>query len=233
MKKLVGVSTELVTAYNKPYIGINTEYVRLIERSGGHPVMIPILEDLDLIDRIVKSLDAVVLAGGADIHPIIYGEDPNPNLGDVCLDRDETELAIITAAIKYGKPILGICRGLQLLNCHFGGTLYQDIFSQVPDVIGHMSPSTNFDFTHSINLDEDGFLYEIMGKDRMLVNSTHHQAIKKLGEGFKVVAKASDGIIEAIENRDKKIFAVQFHPEKMQEKNRTILDILSYVLNFE
>lgn len=233
MKKLVGISTENIKLNGKPYIGMNTDYVRFVERAGGHPVMIPIVEDLELIDRIVKFLDVIVLAGGEDIHPILYGEDPSPKLSDVCLERDETELAIISAALRHRKPIFGICRGMQLLNCHFGGSLYQDIFTEIPNVIGHMAPSTNYDFTHSIELEKEGFLYEIFNTDKLLVNSTHHQAIKNLGNGFNVAAVSKDGVIEAIENRDKKLFAVQFHPEKMQEKNRTILKILSYVLNFE
>ena len=173
-------------------------YVSAIEACGGE-VTLKYLPDLEL------DYDGLVLCGGNDILPAYYGQETN-GAHSFDLERDKTELALTRAFIDTGKPILGVCRGLQLLNVALGGTLIQDL----ENADFHRSTDEG-DRVHIINA--DGFLKDIYGV-RFSVNSAHHQAIDTLGKGL-VTAAVCDGVIEAVEHKEKPFIAVQFHPERM------------------
>ena len=231
-KKLIATGSKVVKVPNMPdHVGDIVSYYNFIQLAGGIPVTIPITIDKDDIKTIIDMVDGVVLTGGSDIHPFLYEEDPHPKLGTVDIDRDEREIAILMAALEKEIPVLGICRGMQLINVALGGTLYQDIESQMDNPIGHDLRSTVPDFHHQIDVVKDSYLYEAMGSEKLGVNSIHHQAIKELAPGLKISATSSDGIIEAFEDRDRKIYGTQFHPEEHIDKNPEFLNIIKYALD--
>lgn len=159
--------------------------------------------------------DGLILSGGSDIHPSYYNEEIN-NAVNIDELRDEAEFKLIKAFVEKKKPILGICRGYQALNVAFGGSLYQHI----SNANEHSSFVSGVDLVHDITVAEDSYLYNLYGK-KFSVNSAHHQAIKKLGEGFRVIATAHDGVtIEAIEHNKLPIIGVQWHPERMCFDNK-------------
>ncbi len=231
MRKLIGVTSEYRHYTNKKSLEVNNTYIRAVERAGGFPIIIPILEDKENIDIYLDLIDGLVLTGGADILPSLFGEDPMKETTSICLDRDMMELKLVEKAIERNIPILGVCRGLQVINVALGGNLYQDIPKQVAGAHGHVSIESVFTGYHDIKIEKDSFLYEIFNKDKLLVNSLHHQAVKDLGEGLKVSAKSNDGIIEAIEGLDKPIYCVQFHPEALAEKKEEFLNIFKFFIN--
>lgn len=231
MKKRVGISSKTIEVYDLPlHEGCMAFYPNVIERAGGIPFIIPFIGDLNTTDAIVENIDVLLLTGGCDIHPSNYGEEPNPKLENPCLDRDKIEIALIEAAVKKGIPIFGICRGMQLLNVYFGGSLYQDVFSQTKNPIGHLNTSAD-DFIHSIELVPGKFLEKIYDDEKLLVNSIHHQGIKKLADVFEEAAVAPDGIVEAIQCEEKNIYGVQFHPEQLAVKEEKFLEIFKFILN--
>lgn len=232
MRKIVGISSKNFEVPELPkHDGAISYYPRSVENAGGLPFLIPFIQDLDLVDEYIEKLDVLVITGGCDIHPFFYGEEPLPQLTDTCLARDEIEIALMKSALKKGIPVLGVCRGMQLMNVMLGGTLYQDIFTQVEGVLGHVALKTADDFIHSVDLVEGKFLDEIFETDKIYVNSIHHQGIKDLAEDFEVAGTAPDGIIEAIECRDKKLYGVQFHPEQISVTNNMFLEIFDYIMN--
>lgn len=177
-----------------------------------------------------------MLAGGQDVTPFLYGEEPHPKLGPTSIERDSFEMALVKEAIKQNKPIFTVCRGTQLLNVTLGGTLYQDL-SQYPDweVKHDMFPTVPDFGLHSITVKSDSTIAGLFGQ-RAQVNSYHHQAIKELAESLVPIAWSSDGIIEAVESREKntKILGVQWHPEltrKTTLKNKIYLITLFKNLN--
>ena len=204
---------------------VNMTYVNSVRMAGGVPLVIPVTGDDAQIEVILSAIDGLVMTGGEDFDPLKwFGEEPVRGLGEVVPARDEFDVKLVRAAVAKGIPVLGICRGEQLLAVAFGGSLWQDIPSQVPSsyVKHRQSPTTGTVGTHSIAIEKGSLLAKILGKEKAVVNTFHHQAIKDVPQGFKVVARAADGIIEAVERTGKlsnypdggaMILGVQFHPE--------------------
>jgi Predicted glutamine amidotransferases len=202
-------------------------FVDVIQDLGHIPLIIPIDKPEKARDYI-KLVDKVLLTGGEDVSPQLYGEEPHNYLGKTSLERDFFELAVIEAAIEENKPILGVCRGLQILNVKFGGSLYQDL--RLSDsTLKHMQVPTKQEFPiHSISVDQTSPL-NFLG-EKYFVNSFHHQAIKKLANNFKPIAKASDDIIEAVIDQEKRILGIQWHPEVTWKNNSQDKKIFEYFL---
>lgn len=208
-------------------------YIQSVLKAGGTPVIIPGTTDGAVLRNAVANLDGLVLIGGADIDPLWYGEEPRQQLGEVDPIRDQYELKLIKFATDMNVPLLGICRGEQLINVAFGGTLYQDIPSQRPKYIKHNQGDLDYAYaSHSVYVRPDSELGSILGKDTLYVNSLHHQAVKDLAPGFKVTAYAADSVIEAYEAwPDRPIMAVQWHPEGLTAAgDTTMLKIFRHLI---
>lgn len=185
-------------------------YAQVFSEIGALPFLIPV-GPAHLAASYVENVDAIVLAGGQDVHPSAYGQTPQPT-GVYDTRRDAFELAVISAALAMEKPILAICRGSQILNVALGGTLIQDIPTQVPNAISHDQKPQAWDKpTHVIDID-GGLLRKLYGTT-LKTNSFHHQAIAQLAPGLTKTAQTVDGIIEGYEDPRRRLFAVQFHPE--------------------
>lgn len=193
--------------------------VNAVTDAGALPMVLP-LSDSENAELYVSKVDAVILTGGSDVDPLLFGEEPSLKIQNTEPHRDEFELAIIKAARKQNKPILGICRGLQLLNVAFGGTIYQDLSYYDGLEIKHVQPTPYDAKVHSVKFEETSFLSGVFGTENA-VNTLHHQAVKDLAEIFRPVAWAPDGVIEAIESQDEgsKIIGVQWHPEELISKD--------------
>ncbi len=190
-------------------------YYKSIIKAGGIPMVIPPSDDMSIIAGLLDSVDGILLSGGADINPLFMGEEPVNELHNINPYRDRQELLIVKMAANRQIPIFGICRGLQVMNVALGGTIYQDIYSQIDGkLIKHSQDLDRAYASHLVNLEEDSMLSQIINATTLPVNSFHHQAIKDVAQGFKVCAIASDGVIEAIESTEyKSMIGVQWHPE--------------------
>ena len=218
--------SKLPSDRQRPIIGITANitdgnvsllsgYFKSIYEAGGIPIVIPPSDNLTILSNLLDSLDGILLSGGADINPLFLGEDPVRELHNINPYRDRQELMIVKMAADRQIPILGICRGIQVMTAALGGTLYQDIYSQAEGkLIKHSQDLDRAYASHIVNIEEDSTLAGIMGKTVLPVNSFHHQAVKEPAPGFKVCARSNDGIIEAIESTEyKSMLGVQWHPE--------------------
>ena len=187
-------------------------YVEAVARGGNVPLVIP---DNEYAGELLKKIDILLLIGGEDVNPSYYGAEPSPNLGAVNGRRDTFEMKLIQEAIKHRIPIFGICRGEQVLNVAFGGSLYQDLPSEVPNNVGHWKGDKMREPVHTIVIDRDSRLYDVMQTPVLGVNSSHHQAVLKLAPGFRVSARTRDNVVEAIESDKYPAAGVQFHPEML------------------
>lgn len=193
-------------------------YVQAVLDAGGAPVIIPVITDIGALSELVAGLDGLVMSGGGDIHPLYVGEEPIPALQNVDPFRDEFDLILLRMATNRQIPVMGICRGHQVLNVAFGGSVYQDIHSQHDrPLLKHSQDMDRAYPSHTITLEpgENELRSLFGGKDRIAVNSFHHQAVKEIAPGFRAVATAPDGINEAIEAIERNFFGVQWHPEAM------------------
>jgi putative glutamine amidotransferase len=200
--------------------GSRTSYEEAVAVAGGIPVAIPYGLDLTSLRRLFVRLHGILLSGGGDIEPGRYGRAPSALSRGVDVERDALEIQLTRWAVDTGRPILGICRGLQIMNVSFGGTLIQDIASEVPGALPHDQPEKAEDrIVHSVDL-EPGLLRGIQrGRGRLEVNSSHHQAVRNLGEGLRVCGRSPDGLIEAVEVPGHPFAAaVQWHPERLPER---------------
>lgn len=193
---------------------VSEEYINAIEKAQGACVIIPWIFDNDKLERIVKSLDGILLTDGCDVNPRLYKESKHELCKDICEKRDEYEMKIISLAVKHNVSILGIGRGCNLLNVYFKGTLYQDNSLCDSNTINHNPRFVKKKLTHSINVRKDSFLYDIFG-DYGLVNSFHHQSIHRIGRNMRRIALSSDNVVEAIEHKYLPYIGIQFSPEKM------------------
>ena len=200
--------------------GCSIAYVREVERAGGTPLILPVTTDPATVERAIASLDGLLLTGGGDVDPVLLGEDPHPRVRLVDPERDATEVAAIRAAVREGAPILGICRGIQILNVALGGKLIQHIDEGRPGAVCHSQHSVVPGPSHPIDVVAGSLLAGLVGEGRHWVNSHHHQAVGELAPGLVATARASDGIVEAVESSEgKPILGVQFHPERTAEKD--------------
>ena len=213
-KPLIGIVPLLDKEKNSYWMAPG--YMLGIQQAGGVPVMLPYTTDLDEIETFIQHCDGLLLAGGPDINPKVYGENQLKECGILCEERDNSEMLALKIALKHHKAVLGICRGIQLLNVYFGGTLYQDIPTACPSDIQHNQKEKNNIPTHEVILEKDQPLYQLLQQDIISVNSFHHQGVKDLASFLQVMGKASDGIIEAVYAPDYPfVWAVQWHPELM------------------
>ena len=199
---------------------INTSYVRAVIAAGGTPLLIPSDGDDGLAAEYRPLLHGLLVPGGEDVTPALYGEDPLRQVTFMNEEKDRMELALIRGAVDRGMPVFGICRGIQLLNVCFGGTLYQDLPAQYPGVLGHAQDmAIRGQLTHRVTLEPDSLLEKLLGGEPLSVNSYHHQAVRTPAPGFTVTARAADGVIEGVEDPERNLYAVQWHPEDLVESH--------------
>lgn len=209
--KLIAVTPDYLEEKN--LVTIKHEYFDLVRRNGAIPVLLPFIESEEAIDLYIEKFDGFLITGGADLSPRLYGEDKLEACGFPIDRRDSLEYKLIRRLYEKDKPVLGICRGLQIMNVALGGSLYQDLKSQVDSKILHSPKEFIYDLSHLV-INEENSLFSKIFDDNFYVNSMHHQAVKDLACGLKVGQRANDGVIEGIYAPDKKFFAgIQWHLE--------------------
>lgn len=241
MKPIIGICTNyspldelgLMTKLGLPgqeWQLLADDYIKGIERGGGVPVIIPILEQIENIVPLLGCLDGIVFTGGQDIEPRQYGQNAGKNLGTISPERDSQEIALAKKALyEMEIPVLGICRGHQILNVAAGGTLYSDIETQRVEAMNHTCfHAPKHHRAHEAEVLEGTRMKDIFGQEILGINSYHHQAIDRMGEGFKVSMVAGDGIVEAMEYPGERfVVSVQWHPEMMVDRCPEYLKLFS------
>lgn len=211
----IGISDSCGSSKGKSRISRNHDYLESVRKAGHVPVLVPQTTDSNALAQIVARLDALILTGGEDINPRRYRENPIPELGKIAPARDAFDFALMDVALARKLPVLGICRGCQVINVYFGGTLWQDLPSRFParHKLLHRQKINSAKPHHGLEILPGSRLAKSIGATRVRVNSLHHQAVKDVAPGFKATARATDGVIEAIEGEKVPVLGVQFHPE--------------------
>ncbi|MEW6567213.1 MAG: gamma-glutamyl-gamma-aminobutyrate hydrolase family protein [Chloroflexota bacterium] len=219
---LIGLTVGRAARENEDADG-DSPYVAAVNKAAGIPVLVPYGLALEALRTLFDRLDGLVLTGGGDIDPRHYGSQPGPRLAGVDAERDQLELTLARWAVEAKKPILGICRGQQLLNVALGGTLIQDIPSECPQAMEHDAPEQGHPGpSHVVRCTADSLLCRLVGQPKLTTNSYHHQAVARLGRGLTATATTADGIIEGIELRGHPFaLGVQWHPELMPDAAST------------
>jgi putative glutamine amidotransferase len=216
---LIGITTGRETnSFGTDVFAISEAYSQAIAQAGGIPVMIPLVLDGDQIRALIPSLDGILLSGGGDVEPQQYGSASTAKVKYIDPDRDRVELTLVESAIANRIPFLGICRGIQVLNVALGGTLFTDIADLLPNALKHdYFPDWPRDhLAHKVQIQPDSVLERILSADTIQVNSLHHQGIDQLAPDLEVIARAPDGLIEAVVLLDHPFgLAVQWHPENL------------------
>lgn len=215
-QSIIGVTPHYDSDNNRLCIAAN--YLNSVKEAGGVPILLPLETDKSFLIRASEICDGFLFTGGPDITPFRFGEETISQCGEVLPKRDEMEELLFHIAMESGKPIFGICRGIQVLNVFLGGTLYQDIAAQYPSALSlaHSQKSARNVVSHSVAINKDTILYDILHKDYIQVNSFHHQAIKDVAAPLKVAGTSLDSMVEAVYLPGHKFFlAVQWHPEHL------------------
>lgn len=225
MRPIIGITCAWDEEKGRFFLG--GMYVEAVQAGGGIPVLLTPPGDSASLDRLTKAVDGLVLSGGTDVDPVYFGEEPIFGGGEICPERDAFELALAGAALASGIPLIGICRGMQVINIAAGGDIYQDIGSQLGDpLIKHFQQAPRWHPTHEIKVLPGTSLASILGSGPVRVNSYHHQAVRKVAPGFIVSARSGDGVIEAVESPGH-LFAlgVQCHPEALWKRHPLFLNL--------
>lgn len=231
MSIIIGLTGFTKNISNQSFYTVGEPYVKAVKSHGAIPLIIPINSDIESSKIYADMIDGLLIPGGEDVNPLNYNMEPHPAVNLTLNTKDLFEIALIKEMRKLNKPVLGICRGMQIINVAFGGNLIQDIPSQTDSFICHkQAMEIRSEATHTVNIEKSSKLYELLGETAN-VNSYHHQAVGDVAPGFTVSAKAPDGIIEAIESSDKKILAVQWHPECLFERYEEFCSIFKYLID--
>ncbi|HET7460559.1 MAG TPA: gamma-glutamyl-gamma-aminobutyrate hydrolase family protein [Longimicrobium sp.] len=217
MRPLIAVTTTLAPAgsHNLPSVRLNVQYVTAVEEPGGTALLLTPGHDPDSVRHMVEVAHGLVLTGGEDVDPKLYGQEPHPELGSVSPLRDQVEIAALQTALERGIPILAICRGMQLLNVALGGTLYQDLPSQRTDGLIHEQEAPVTHPWHHADVKPGSGLEAIFGTRELFINSFHHQGVDQLAPSLEAAVWAEDGLVEGVEGKDHPwLFGVQWHPER-------------------
>lgn len=235
-KPIIGITGSLIIdeggmfpGYERAYV--NNDYIQSVVRSGGIPYIIPLTYEENVIKEQIKNVDAVIFSGGHDINPLLWGEEPSQKLGAILPKRDNFDITIYNYATKMKKPILGICRGLHVINVASGGTMYQDLSLIDGCYIKHNQGHLPNVPTHTVRIKKGTKLFEIFG-EKVITNSFHHLAIKDVAKGFKIAAVSEDGIVEAIEKVGGEfILGIQWHPEMMSQNYNCMQKIFDLLID--
>jgi len=233
MRPIIGITcTSTASSGSSPRNGIGASYISAIEHAGGTPILLPLVRKNSCIADFLSIIDGLLLPGGVDVDPFLYGEEPKPAMGGIDVGKDQVEMWLINRSLEMDLPILGICRGIQMLNVATGGTLYQDVSMSSSAILQHRQKAPGSHATHTINLREGSRLLDILGQSTFQVNSFHHQAVKEPAPGFMVSAATRDGVIEGIEDTHYSfVVGVQFHPELMWQNNPPITTLFVTFVN--
>ena len=214
-KPIIGLTMRLELETDRFYLG--RDYSEALEALGAIPYHISLIPNKDYLSEIVKNVDGILLPGSdTDVDPLIFGEEPRPNLKKIIPEKENTDLMVLAEAEKLNKNVLGICFGMQVLNVSRGGTLYQDIESDIENCVKHEQGKPLARNSHSIEFEKDSLISRLItNKNDVRVNSHHHQAVGKIGENLKSTAWAKDGVVECLEDtrEDRFVLGVQWHPE--------------------
>lgn len=222
--KLIGITAKFDEKTNLS--GISDNYVKAVRRAGGAALLMPIISTKEEAEALINAIDGLILSGGGDVNPARYGEETLPCCGTIDFNRDQSELLLLDAALRRNIPVLGICRGVQVLNVGLGGTLYQDIATQRENSLFHPAYDDAYEVKHTVSIASGTKLMDAIGQSEIGVNTCHHQAIKEPGKGMIVSARSADGLIEGVETDDGRyILGIQWHPECLQEKHDEALAI--------
>ncbi len=259
MKPLIGITAnystsdkfgtdEKIGAKNQEWELIAEDYIYAIEQAGGIPIILPNLNSIENIEAIAQKLDGILFSGGNDLDPSYFGEEAVEELGKIVVRRDSFEMALLEYTLKRTRlPVLGICRGCQLLNVALGGSLYQDLKYQFEEFKNNSTNSESQTWvqldhvnkdapkhkpTHTAEVTKESRLYGVFKKDEIPVNSFHHQTISRVGEGLQVTMRAEDNTVEAIEFKSNRyVVGIQWHPEMMVRDHPMCADLFVDFVN--
>lgn len=216
-KPVIGLTSNLEVVHDNVSYTLYYSYTEAVIAAGGIPIVLA-LGNEEVIDAWLDMIDGILLTGGNDIHPKHYDADPHPELGLTTPKLDESDMMIIRKAYERNIPLLGICRGSHLINVALGGTIIQDIEAEITNPENHLDKGDRSELlSHKVSIKEGSILDKIYKKDEINVNSFHHQAIGKLGEGLHCIAEAPDGVKEAYESENGNVVGTQFHPEELRK----------------
>lgn len=214
MNPLIGI-----TPLHNPRRGtlwIHPDYCAALEAAGALPVLLPLTDDAGVLRSLASRLDGLLLSGGHDVDPALYGEELLPCCGPLSPAKDRMERAILEQFLRLDKPVLALCRGMQLLNVHLGGSLYQDLPTQFPTRVVHNQPPPYHLPVHAVSVVPGGLLHTIVGREQLAVNSYHHQAVREAASALSVQARAPDGLAEALALPGARfVLGLQWHPENL------------------
>lgn len=202
---------------------ISVTYTEAVEKAGGLAMILPFSKQPDIIPRLVEKADGFLFTGGIDVDPAFYGEKAIAGLGSVSTEMDRFQMAVLHEIMACRKPVLAICRGIQLINVALGGSLFQDIPSQFSaPTLNHMQDKLSYGVDHPVTIEHGSRLFGLFGAT-IMVNSRHHQSIKAVSKDLIITARAPDGVIEAAQHKTLPMDLVQWHPELMLRQNNDML----------